>query len=205
MDKKELIEFENQIGKLFENGEIPYLTHLCGGNEDQLIEIFKDFKKGDYVFSTHRAHYHYLMAGGNPEKLKERILSGEGMYLYEKDINFLSSSVLAGCTSIATGVALGLKMNGSENKVWCFLGDGAEHEGHFYESIRYAEAMDLPITFIIEDNDRSVETNKRDRSQSEGFSWDEEYISKNILKKYNYTPIYPHAGTNSKEWIKFKF
>lgn len=200
MNKEDLINFEKEIGRLFENGDIPYLTHLCGGNEEQLIEIFKDFKKGDYVFSTHRAHYHYLMSGGDKENLKNKILNGEGMYLYDKDINFLSSSVLAGCTSIATGVALGLKFSNSDNKVWCFVGDGAEHEGHFYEAVRYVEQMDLPCIFIIEDNDRSVEVSKANRSQSENFKWNEKYV-----KKYNYEPIYPHAGTNSKEWIKFKY
>ena len=200
LNKEELIYFEGEIAGMFEMGNIPYLTHLSGGNEDQLIKIFEDIKEGDYIFSTHRAHYHYMLSGGEPHDLKDKIKSGEGMYLYDRDLNFLSSSVLAGCTSIATGVALGLKLSGSDKRVWCFLGDGAEHEGHFYESVRYVEQMDLPCTFIIEDNDRSVDTNKKDRSQSDNFNWNEKYV-----KKYNYVPIYPHAGTNSKNWIKFKY
>ena len=31
----------------------------------------REFKEGDYVFSTHRGHYHYLLKGGDTEKLKE--------------------------------------------------------------------------------------------------------------------------------------
>jgi hypothetical protein len=42
MTKQELIDCENNIIQLFEDGEIPYLTHFCGGNEEQLISIFKD-------------------------------------------------------------------------------------------------------------------------------------------------------------------
>ena len=45
MNKQELIDFELRIKAVFEQGKLPYLIHLCGGNEDQLIEIFKDIKK----------------------------------------------------------------------------------------------------------------------------------------------------------------
>lgn len=200
MNKKDLIDFEKNIVKLYEDGEIPYLTHLSGGNEDQLIDIFKDYKKGDYVYSTHRAHYHYLLAGGEKQDLENKILNGEGMYLFNKDINFLSTSVLAGGASVSAGIALGLKLSGSDNKVWCFIGDGAEDEGHFYESVRFVDGMDLPCTFIIEDNNRSVNTSKENRY---GNSVDFKWVSKHVIK-YNYTPEYPHSGSNSKKWIKFK-
>ena len=70
MNKQELIDFELRIKAVFEQGKLPYLIHLCGGNEDQLIEIFKDIKKGDWIFSGHRSHYHYLLAGGSPKKAR---------------------------------------------------------------------------------------------------------------------------------------
>ena len=52
MNKQELISFEQRIADRFNNGEIPYLIHLSGGNEDQLIDIFKDVNQGDYIFSN---------------------------------------------------------------------------------------------------------------------------------------------------------
>jgi pyruvate dehydrogenase E1 component alpha subunit len=199
MTKQELIDCENNIIQLFEDGEIPYLTHFCGGNEEQLISIFKDIKPGDYIFSTHRAHYHYLLAGGKPEELKEKILAGKGMYLFSKELNFLSTSIVAGGPCIAAGIALGLKMSQSAKRVWCFVGDGAEDEGHFYEAVRFVEGQDLPCIFVIEDNDRSVTTPKKDRYGDHGFNWN----SKHVIR-YTYTPVYPHAGTNSGKMIKFK-
>ncbi|MBI2057080.1 hypothetical protein HYT91_02380, partial [Candidatus Pacearchaeota archaeon] len=39
--KKELIEFENKIKRLWEDAKIPYPVHFSGGNEEPLIEIFK--------------------------------------------------------------------------------------------------------------------------------------------------------------------
>ena len=45
--KEELIAFEDHIGDLYMDNQLPFLFHLSGGNEDQLIEIFKDIKEGD--------------------------------------------------------------------------------------------------------------------------------------------------------------
>jgi len=67
--KDELIAFEERIARLFEQAQIPYPIHLSGGNEYQLIEIFKEINERDYIFSTHRSHYHYLLAGGSHENI----------------------------------------------------------------------------------------------------------------------------------------
>jgi len=187
--KQELIDFENRIVKIWENAEIAYPVHLSGGNEEELIEIFKDVKKGDYVFSTHRSHYHYLLAGGSEDKLEEMIMKGDSMHVFDKELNFLSSSIVAGTPTIAAGVALGLKMKKSKNNVWCFIGDGAEEEGHFYEAVRYVDGHDLPCTFVIEDNNRSVETPKDERYGNSVMNWPD------CVKRYHYDPTFPHVGT----------
>ena len=60
--------FEQRIVGLFAAGELPFLVHLSGGNEEQLLEIFREIKPGDWIFSGHRSHYHYMLAGGSEEK-----------------------------------------------------------------------------------------------------------------------------------------
>jgi len=191
--KEDLIDFEKRIENLFKQGKIPYLIHLSGGNEDQLIEIFKEINKGDYIFSGHRSHYHYLLAGGSKEELEKKIMNGRSMFVFDKNLNFLSSAIVAGNTGIAAGVAWALKKKGSDRKVWCFLGDGAEDEGHFYEAVRYVEAWDLQCTFIIEDNNLSVKTPKSERNKDYEINWPKG------VRRYHYTPIYPHAGIDG--WI----
>ena len=189
MNKKELIEFEREIADLWEAGKIKTPVHLSGGNEDELIEIFKDIKEDDYVFSTHRSHFHALLKGMEPEELKNKILFGESMSIIDTKLKFYSSSIVAGTPAIAVGVALGIKRRGLKNKVWCFVGDGAVDEGHFYEALRYAHGFDLPIFFIVEDNDRSVETSKFDRK---GIPMK---LESGKLKWYNYKCTFPHVGT----------
>lgn len=197
--KEDLIAFEDRIYDLFEAGDLPYLIHLCGGNEDQLIEVFKDVKEGDYIFSTHRTHYHYLLAGGCPEKLEKKIKEGDSMFVFDNTINFLSTSVLAGLTGVAAGTALALKMQNKDNKVWCFVGDGAEDEGHFYEAVSFVDGWDLPCTFVVEDNDRQVDTSKVERrGKSTIIEWP------SCVTRYEYVPTYPHASTGSGKMVKFK-
>lgn len=187
--KEKLIEFENKIKKLWENAKIPYPIHFSGGNEEHLIEIFKEINPEDYVFSTHRSHYHYLLKGGSPEKLEKMILRGDSMYVFDKKINFLTSAIVSGTPCIAAGVAYMLKYEKSKRKVWCFGGDGAEDEGHFYEAVRYVDGWNLPCIFIIEDNDRSVETPKSGRYGESKMKWPK------CVRRYFYNSTSLHVGT----------
>ena len=48
--KAELIAFEQETEQLWENGDLPYLIHLSGGNEDFLIDLFGQASEGDWFF-----------------------------------------------------------------------------------------------------------------------------------------------------------
>lgn len=205
MTKEELIAFEKRIAAKYDDGEYPYLVHFAGGNEDALIEIFKDIKPGDYVFSTHRNAYHALLHGIPPDELEAKITAGKSMFVFDRKRNFFSSSIVAATPAIAAGVAWALKRKGSDRHVWCFIGDGAEDEGHFYEAARYVDGMSLPCTFIIEDNDRNVSASKQERRGDSHFTWlDGDEFQLGCLKRYNYTSTYPHGGTGTPGWLKFK-
>ena len=187
--KEELIEFENRIGDLYMDNKLPFLFHLSGGNEDQLIEIFENISEGDWVISNHRSHYHALLHGIPPETVEDRILNGRSMFIYDKQRNFFCSAIIGGTPAIAAGIAWALKRKGSKSKVWCFIGDGTEDSGHTYEAIRYVDGFDLPCTFIIENNNRSVESTNEERwGKTADYKWD----SKNVIKYY-YDITYPHA------------
>jgi len=186
--KQGLIEFENEIIKLYKDCKLPFLFHLSGGNEDQLIEIFKDIKDGDYVISNHRNHYHALLAGIPPEELKQKIIDGRSMFIYDRKRNFFTSAIIGGTPAIAAGIALALKRKGSSQKVWCFVGDGTEDSGHLFEAARYVSGFELPCKFIVEDNNRSVCTPKNERWGMAGYP-----IMPSCVMRYEYDITYPHA------------
>lgn len=197
MKAADLIAFEADIARMWEAGDLPYLIHLSGGNEAWLLQFFEDrVRPGDWIFSTHRNHYHALLAGIPPLRLKEKIARGDSMFVYDREHNFFTSAILAGQCGVACGVAWALQEERSPNTVWCFLGDGAEEEGHFYEAAMFTMSHNLPLRFIIEDNDRAVETTKQERG------WFRQQWP--CVIRYNYQPTWPHAGSGTKNHITFK-
>ncbi len=196
MNAKELRQFEREIADLFKAKKIRCPIHLCGGNELKLIKIFKGIDKNDYIFSTHRNSYHYLLHTGKENELTQQILDGDSMHTSDPEHNFYSSSIVAGCVAMACGVALALKMKRSKQKVWCFIGDGGMDEGWFYEAWRYAVSRNLPITYVVEDNDRSVCASKKQR-----WGMDQSWRKKPKTIYYKYKCSYTHVGNG--QWVAF--
>ena len=209
-DVSKLKAFEKDLAERFERGEINCPLHLSGGNEKQLISIFKEIDEKDWVFATHRNHYHYLLKGGDPKRLLDEILGketgickgqGRSMHIYDKALNFYTSAIVAGICAPAVGVALATKQEFGQDKnanrpyVWCFVGDGAEDSGHFAEAVRLANSRELPITFIVEDNDYSIDSTKAVRWHNY-----EPLTAKRILR-YSYRRNYPHVGVG--KWVNF--
>lgn len=194
--KKELIDFELEIKKIYEAGKIRAPIHLSGNNEDQLIKIFKNIKKNDWVFSTWRNHYHALLKGIPKDWLKKEIIAGRSMGINNIKHRFYSSAIVAGIIPIALGVAKSLKIKkkSNSNKVWVFIGDMTFETGIFHECYKYAKNHKLPIKFVIEDNGLSTNTPTK-----------KVWIKKSKIPKdiiyYKYKRKFPHHGTGG--WILF--
>ena len=157
--KQDLIAFEEEIKGLFLAGKIRAPVHLSSGNEDDLLRIFQDVQPEDYVFSTWRSHYHALLKGIPRDEVMRQIVAGRSMYVNSKEHRFVSGSIVAGMLPIALGVALGLKLQGRDEKVWVFVGDMAARTGVFHETLDYARGHELDaMRIVIEDNGLSTNT-----------------------------------------------
>ena len=194
MNKKNLIDFELDIKKIYEAGKIKAPIHLSGNNEDLLIKIFKRIKKNDWVFSTWRNHYHALLKGIPSEWLKKEIIAGRSMGINNIKYKFYSSAIVAGTIPIALGVAKALKLKKKNQKVWVFIGDMTFETGIFHECYKYAKNHKLPLKFVVEDNNLSTNTptNKVWVKKSK--------IPKDVIY-YKYKRKYPHHGTGG--WVLF--
>jgi len=193
--KEELIKFEDDIISHWENGEITGPIHLSNGNEEQLIEVFKKISPTDWVFSTWRSHYHALLHGVEESKLKQKILDGKSITIVDKESKFYASAIVTGTLPISLGVAKSLKLKGSDDKVWVFVGDMSFESGIFYEVHKYARNYDLPIHFIVEDNGVSTNTPTLD-------TWNgiQRELPEDVMY-YKYESKYPHYGTG--KWVVF--
>jgi len=192
---QDLIDFENDIISHWEGGEIRGPIHLSNGNEKELIRIFSKIGIDDWVFSTWRSHYHALLHGMEPDKLKQKILDGKSITIVDKESKFYASAIVTGTLPIALGVAKAIKLQKSDNKVWVFLGDMAFESGIFYEVHKYARNYDLPLYFVVEDNGVSTNTPTLD-------TWNgiQREIPEDVIY-YKYESKYPHYGTG--KWVVF--
>ncbi len=197
MNKQQLIDFEKDIADDYEQANIKAPVHLAGGNEDELIKIFKKVKKNDWVFSTYRSHYHALLHSNNPEWVKSEIFAQRSAHINSKKYKIFTSAIVGGNLPIALGVAKAIKMKKGKEKVWCFVGDMASQMGVFDECHKYAMGHKLPITFIIEDNTLGVYTltEKVWKYPTDAYSWNNKIIY------YKYKRTYPHYGTGA--WVNF--
>jgi len=198
---QELIEFETEIGEEFNKGNIKAPVHLYSGNEKEMVKVFEkiDIEK-DWVCCTWRNHYQGLLKGIPREVLKESIIKGKSMVMNFPEYKFICSSIVGGIPSIASGIALALKLKNQEGHVWCWVGDMSAETGAFHEAYKYSLNHNLPITFIVEDNQKSVCTPtpsiwNRTKPYFLTLDYQGGILEQSNLIYYQYSnDKYPHAG-----------
>lgn len=74
------------------------------------------------------------------------------MHLFDSDVNFSCSGIVAQGMGPAVGAALSRKLQKKEGVAVAFAGEGATNQGGFHESLNLASVWKLPVVFVIEDN-----------------------------------------------------
>ena len=198
---KDLIDFEDEIAQRFNNREIRAPVHLYHGNESQMLEVFRRVNcEIDWVCCTWRNHYQALCKGVPRDLLLTEILAGRSMVLNLPQYRFHCSSIVGGIPSIAVGLAMAMKLQQQDAKVWCWAGDMSAETGAWAEAYKYSVAHELPITFVVEDNELSVLTPTREvwgdnkwylPPQAQNCTW---YQSQNLIYYRYENSRWPHAG-----------
>jgi hypothetical protein len=72
--------------------------------------------------------------------------------------------------------------------------------GSFHENVKYSTTHKLPITWIVEDNGKSVCTDTRSTWNMSNLSYEEFDLlnSKGNVIYYKYETKYPHAGAGKR-------
>jgi pyruvate dehydrogenase E1 component alpha subunit len=188
-----LIAFEKEIAAEFEAGNIRAPVHLAGGNEQQLIDIFRDIRPQDWVLCAWRSHYHCLLKGVPAEKVKAAIMDGRSIALCFPEHRVLSSAIVGGIAPIATGLGWSIKRRDGDERVYCFMGDMTAETGICHEAMKYAGGHALPITWVIENNGKSVCT---DTDEVWGH-----FLKPPRERSYCYELTWPHVGIG--KWVQF--
>ncbi|MEO6053756.1 MAG: thiamine pyrophosphate-dependent enzyme [Chthoniobacterales bacterium] len=192
MTRDDLIRFETEIAETFNAARIPAPVHLYSGNEENILEVFKDIQPKDWVLCSWRSHYQCLLKGVPAEQVRAEIMAGRSISLCFPEQRIFSSAIVGGVLPIAVGVAMAIQRRAGSERVHCFLGEMTAESSLAHGCIKYSRNHGLPIRFIVEDNGKSVCTDTREVWASDTLSY-ETGDHPNVVY-YRYTSKYPHAG-----------
>jgi len=154
------------IANEINNGTYKIPVHLALGHESSSTAVVAASEIGDLFSLTHRNLHFHIALGADFESidseykllktgLSSGLLGSMNMTNASRG-NVYTSNILANNLAVANGLALSLIITGRNNVVWAVTGDGAIEEGTFYESLVVATAIDLPVIFIVENNQWSL-------------------------------------------------
>ncbi len=158
--------FETECIKLYRQGLIIGYFHPYLGEEAIATGVCAALRPDDYIVSTHRGHGHCIASGGQLKKMVAEVLGREAGYcrgrggsMHIADIdtgNIGANGIVGGGIPIGVGAGLGISIRGSEQVVAIFFSDGACNNGVFAESLNLAAIWDLPVIFVLENNQYAV-------------------------------------------------
>jgi pyruvate dehydrogenase E1 component alpha subunit len=160
--------FEERAGQLYGMGLIGGFCHLYIGQEAVVVGLQAAIGADDGVITGYRDHGHMLACGMDPKGVMAELTGraggysrgkGGSMHMFSRERNFYGGHGIVGAwVPIGTGVAFAQKYNGTRNVVLTYFGDGATNQGQVYEAFNMAELWNLPVIYVIENNQYAMGT-----------------------------------------------
>jgi len=163
--------FEEKAGQLYGMGLIGGFCHLYIGQEAVVIGMQHAAKEGDAVITTYRDHGHMIACGMDPKGIMAELTGriggfsrgkGGSMHMFSVEKNFFGGHGIVGANvPLGTGLAFAQKYKGTDNLTMVYFGDGAANQGQVYESFNMASLWQLPVIYIIENNEYAMGTSTK--------------------------------------------
>ena len=160
--------FEEKAGQLYGMGLIGGFCHLYIGQEAVVTGITSVQEPQDTVVTSYRDHAHMLACDMDPKGImaeltgrKDGYSRGKGgsMHMFSLEKNFFGGHGIVGAsTSIGTGLGFAHKYKEDNGVAVAYMGDGASNQGQVAECYNMAALWDLPVLFVIENNQYGMGT-----------------------------------------------
>ncbi len=160
--------FEEKAGQLYGMGQIGGFCHLYIGQEAVAVGIQSALEKNDSVITSYRDHGIMLAADSDPKTVMAELLGkatgcskgkGGSMHMFDLEKRFYGGhGIVAAQVPIGTGIAFAYKYKKENNLCVTYFGDGAAHQGQVYESFNMAKLWDLPVIYVLENNEYAMGT-----------------------------------------------
>ena len=172
--------FEQRAIEQYRLGNIRGYFHPYLGEEAIAVGAIAALEPDDYVVSTHRGHGHAIAKGHEPRRMMAELFGretgycrgrGGSMHVASRSVrNLGANGIVGGGLAIAAGAALAIKQRGGREVVVAFCSDGSSANGIWHESMNLAAIWDLPVVFVLENNQYAVSTPIRDSARVEHLS-----------------------------------
>ena len=168
--------FEEKAGQLYGMGLIGGFCHLYIGQEAVVTGIEAASKDGDKRITSYRDHGHMLACGMDPKGVMAELTGREGgyskgkggsMHMFSREKHFYGGHGIVGAqVPLGAGLAFSDAYKGNDNVSFTYFGDGAANQGQVYETYNMAQLWNLPVVFVIENNQYAMGTSTKRATKS---------------------------------------
>ena len=168
--------FEEKAGQLYGMGLIGGFCHLYIGQEAVVVGLEAAAKEGDKRITSYRDHGHMLASGMDARGVMAELTGREGgyskgkggsMHMFSREKHFYGGHGIVGAqVPLGAGLAFADKYLGNDNVTFVYFGDGASNQGQVYETYNMAELWELPVIFVIENNQYAMGTSMKRSTKS---------------------------------------
>ena len=171
--------FEEKAGQLYGLGLIGGFCHLYIGQEAVAIGLQSALDSDrDSVITGYRDHGHMLAYGIDPKVIMAELTGrqagiskgkGGSMHMFSTEHKFYGGHGIVGAqVALGGGLALAHQYNEDGGICLAYFGDGAANQGQVYETFNMAALWNLPIVFVVENNQYAMGTAvKRSSAETE--------------------------------------
>ncbi|NNG18229.1 thiamine pyrophosphate-dependent dehydrogenase E1 component subunit alpha [Naumannella sp. ID2617S] len=160
--------FEDRMHAMYRSGDL--LGSYYSGNWHEAIGVgvMAAMRADDYFCPLHRDVGAHLMRGMPPEQVMASFMGRaigptggrDGTLHYGRlDLNtYNPPSHIPANFPVATGMAFAAKYRGEDRVAVAMCGDGSTSRADFHEAVNIAGAMQLPVVFVIQNNQYAYST-----------------------------------------------
>jgi len=168
--------FEEKAGQLYGMGLIGGFCHLYIGQEAVVVGLEAAAEEGDRRITTYRDHGHMLACGMDPKGVMAELTGraggysrgkGGSMHMFSTQKRFYGGHGIVGANvPLGAGLAFADKYLGNDRVTFTYFGDGAANQGQVYETFNMAALWQLPVIFVIENNQYAMGTAQKRSTSS---------------------------------------
>jgi pyruvate dehydrogenase E1 component alpha subunit len=159
---------EEKSAELYTAGLIGGFLHLYIGEEAIAVGACRALRASDHLLTAYRDHGWAIARGLEPRRVMAELLGkatgvsggkGGSMHMASAEHNYWGGhAIVGGHLPLATGVGLAIRYREEDAAVLCVLGEGTTNIGYFHESINLAAVWNLPVVFLVENNQYGMGT-----------------------------------------------